>query len=121
MAPGPDLAVAGVKLDARCRPVVTLENHGNRGLPAAAYERSNSAGIQLYKNGKTWQGVALFGFNRTKALLKPGGCAVFTLFQPLPIDIPTRIRIVADSRNQINEAAKKNNTLEVRLRCSEAE
>ncbi|MES9857836.1 MAG: hypothetical protein ABW166_14735 [Sedimenticola sp.] len=120
-APGPDLAVAGVKLDARCRPVVTLENRGSRGLPATAYERSNSAGIQLYKNGKPWQGVALFGFDRTRALLKPGGRAVFTLFQPIPADTSTRVKIVADSRNQIREALKRNNTLEVKLRCSGSE
>ncbi|MEJ1366190.1 MAG: hypothetical protein RPU52_13970 [Candidatus Sedimenticola sp. (ex Thyasira tokunagai)] len=117
----PDLAVAGVKLDVRCRPVVTLVNRGGRGVPVSAYDRQNSAGIQLYKNGKPWQGVALFGFDRKKALLKPGGRADFTLFQSLPPDTSTRVKVVADSRNQIRESEKMNNTLEVELRCNEAD
>ncbi|MET0023174.1 MAG: hypothetical protein ABW085_02845 [Sedimenticola sp.] len=44
--------MARVEFDARCRPIVTLENRGGAGVPASAYDRSNSAGIQLYKEGK---------------------------------------------------------------------
>ncbi|MET0086587.1 MAG: hypothetical protein ABW082_08735 [Sedimenticola sp.] len=113
----PDLAVVRVEFDARCRPIVTLENRGGAGVPASAYDRSNSAGIQLYKEGKGWQGVALFGFDRTRALMKPGGQASFTLFQPLPEGTSARVKIVADLRNQIRESNKRNNTLELELRC----
>ncbi|MES9868127.1 MAG: CARDB domain-containing protein [Sedimenticola sp.] len=96
---------------------MTLENRGGAGVPASAYDRSNSAGIQLYKDGKGWQGVALFGFDRTRALMKPGGQASFTLFQPLPEGTSVRVKIVADLRNQIRESNKRNNTLELELRC----
>lgn len=117
-APMPDLAVSEVKFDVRCRPIVILENRGSRGLPASAYDKRNGAGIQLYKDGKGWQGIALFGFDRTKALMKPGGKASFTLFQPLPPDTPAKVKIVADHRNQISESTKENNTLETELRCT---
>ncbi|MES9844332.1 MAG: hypothetical protein ABW131_06755 [Candidatus Sedimenticola sp. 6PFRAG5] len=114
----PDLAVEGVELDDRCRPVITLENRGRGAVPASAYDRGNSAGIQLYKNGRPWQGVALFGFDRTRTLMRPGGSASFTLFQALEPNVPTEVGIVADSRDQIRETTKINNRLDIELTCA---
>jgi hypothetical protein len=113
----PDLSVTAVELDARCRPIVTLENLGGAGLPASAYERGNSPAIQLFKDGKGWQGVSLAAMDRQKALMQPGGRLRFTLFQPVPTDHAVRVKVVADSRNQIAESHKENNTLERTMRC----
>ncbi|MES9937948.1 MAG: hypothetical protein ABW153_15990 [Sedimenticola sp.] len=49
--------------------------------------------------------------------MKPGGQASFTMFQPLPEGTSARVKIVADLRNQIRENNKRNNTLELELRC----
>lgn len=114
----PDLAVVGLTLDSRCRPLVTLEARGGQGVPASAYDRMKGVGIQLYKGGKGWQGVALSAVDRRRTLMKPAAILQFPLFQSLPPETPVRVKVVADHRLQLKEITRENNTLEVELNCT---
>ena len=117
----PDLTVSEIKLIEECKIQVTIKNIGSAGLPDIAYDRTRGVAIQMYKDGKPWGGIRLFGFDPYKKLMNPGASVSwvwFPLAENLKLGSGTHtIRVVVDMYNIVKESNEDNNERTEKLLC----
>jgi hypothetical protein len=115
----PDLTILKITMDRDCNLAVVVRNNGPGPLPDYVYTKHHpkSAGVFVYINGKSWGGTAIWNFDPSRKLQKPGGIA--TYISRYKIGAPVDIKAVVDLHNDVKEVNERNNTsYRKQLRCS---
>ncbi|MBW1997280.1 MAG: hypothetical protein JRJ29_04860 [Deltaproteobacteria bacterium] len=110
----PDLAIAGIGLDANCRVQMTITNKGPGRLAPVFWTRDIPT-VRLYRNGRSWGGANLKVVDPQQNLRRVGGQAVYR--SNLKVSGSETIKVVINPGPRLREANTQNNTREVRLRC----
>ena len=113
----PDLVVDDVWLNKGCQVVVRVKNNGPGKVPNDVWDvhTPKSAGIYLWKDGKSWGGATIWKFDPAKSLQSPGGTAVYT--SNLTVSGSATIAAQVDRWNTVKERSETNNKRKEKLIC----
>ena len=111
-----DLSIGKIYLSRDCKVNVEVRNTGKSNISKVVWvTKAKRSKLMLKVNGKSWGGVMLPMLDRSAALLKRGGKAVYK--SNLKISGPTNITATVDENNVIKEINERNNRRTQKLTC----
>lgn len=112
--PLPNLVVSDIRLDERCRALVTVKNDGAGELPTYFWKK-NMPVLKLFKNGDLWGEVDIRFFDYQKKLNPVGGEAVYNT--GLKVIDSAKIMAQIETNSRMFEEDKTDNRKEVGVVC----
>lgn len=112
--PLPNLVVSDIRLDERCKTLVTVKNVGAGELPTYFWKK-NMPVLKLFKNGELWGEVDIRFFDYQKGLNPVGGEAVYNT--GLKVIDSAKIMAQIETNSRMFEEDKSDNRKEVGVVC----
>lgn len=112
--PLPNLIISDIRLDERCKTLVTVSNVGAGPLPIYYWKRFKPV-LKLFKNGELWGEVDIRFFDYQQKLSSPGGEAVYNT--GIRVIDSAKIRAQVETGNRVFEEDKADNSKEVGVVC----